>query len=60
MKVSTISSYAIFFFVLVFSTTLFAAQKESVVAPKVAKLPSVIKINPADPPTRLISISMPI
>jgi len=50
MKVSNILSYVTFCLVLVFSTTLFAAQKESVVAPKVAKLPSVIKINPADLP----------
>jgi hypothetical protein len=62
MKVSTILSYAIFFLVLVFSTTLFAADASSVkqvprktsttVTPAtlntIGKLPSLIKINPAD------------
>ena len=62
MKVSTILSYAIFFLVLALSTTLFAADASSgkqdprktstAVTPAtlntIGKLPSLIKINPAD------------
>jgi hypothetical protein len=46
MKVSNILSYATFSLVLVFSTTLFAANASS--GNKIAKLPTMIKINPAD------------
>ncbi len=58
MKASTILSYAIFLLILVFSTTLFAAESASgkqilssapaVAQSKNAKLPSQININPAD------------
>ena len=62
MKVSNISSYATFFLVLVFSTTIFAADATSgkqdprktstAVTPAtlntIGKLPSLININPAD------------
>ena len=62
MKVSNISSYATFFLVLVFSTTIFAADATSgkqdprktstAIKPAtlntIGKLPSLININPAD------------
>jgi hypothetical protein len=48
MKISTVLSYVIIFLVIVYSTTLFAASKESAAAPKIAKLPSLLKINPVD------------
>jgi hypothetical protein len=66
MKVSTILSYAIFSLVLVFSTTLFAAdaplakQATATMNKTTAKLPSVIKINQADvgSTTALIDLNM--
>jgi hypothetical protein len=48
MKVSTVLSRVIILLVMVYSTSLFAASKEAIAGPKIARLPSQIKINPAD------------